>query len=193
MKCQQCNRPAFFRQGGVPLCIECSHKLQSILNSQFIQNAAMMNQALDQMDFVTGIPSMGGRIPVESLARAMQKAHVYNNISVTNSQVGVINTGDLAKIDAAITMTEGSDADSVGQQLKALTQAIIDSNQLTADAKKELVELIQSLSEQIVGNRKQSVSMALIKSIEERAKGINAISQLVGGLISAISRAFGGG
>jgi hypothetical protein len=158
---------------------------------QFLQNAAMMNQAMDDMDAISGISSGEGRIPVTAIARAMQKTHVYNNINVTNSNVGVINTGDLAKIDAAITMTEGSDVDTVGQQLKVLIQAVIDSNELNSEAKKEMAELIQSLTEQIVGSRKRSVISSLIRSIEERAKGANAIIQLVGNLAVGISQLFG--
>lgn len=193
MKCQQCERPAFFRHGpgeGIPLCLDCSHKLQSILDMQFIQNAASLNQALDEMDFATGIHTGGGRIPVDAIAKAMQKGAVYNNIAVTNSQVGLINTGDLAKIDAAITMTRDTDAELIGQHLKTLTQAVIDSGELNTASKNELTELIQSLSEQIVGNRKRSVIMSLLRSIEERAKGVNAIAQLVSGLITAMSGMF---
>jgi hypothetical protein len=193
MRCHQCNRPALYKitDQEIPLCLECFHKWQSIQNMQFLQNAIMMNQAMDDMDMISGISLGGGRIPVTALARAMQKAPVFNNISVTNSQVGIINTGDLAKIDAAITMTKDSDADAIGQRLKVLVQAIVDANEVNANSKKEMIELIQALSDEIVRSRKRPVIMALIKSIEDRAKGLNAILKLVGGLVAAITQLFG--
>ena len=43
---------------------------------------------------------------------------VNNRISMSGSQVGVINTGDLAKIDAVVTITNGSDAEAFGQCFK---------------------------------------------------------------------------
>ena len=118
---------------------------------------------------------------------------MYNNINVSNSQVGVINTGDLAKIDAAITMTAGSDADAIGRQLRELTQAVLDAGDIAAEQKKELIELIQALSEQVVSARKKPVIMSLLRSIEERAKGANAILQLVMALKGFIAQLFQGG
>ncbi len=106
MRCYQCPKPAMYgvTEQNVPLCLDCWHKWQLTWHMQFLQNAAMMNQAMDDMDSISGI-STGGRIPVTALANAMQKRHVYNNIRISNSTVGVLNTGDLAKIDAVITLT----------------------------------------------------------------------------------------
>jgi hypothetical protein len=193
MRCHQCPRPALYKitDQEIPLCLECYQKWQSIQNIQFLQNAAMMNQALDDMDEISGIPSVGGRIPVTALARAMQKSHVYNNINVSNSNVGVINTGDLAKIDAAITITEGSDIAGIGQHLKALVQAVIDGKDLDPAAKREIIEMLETLSEQIVGSRKKSVIMTLLKSVEERAKGANSIIQLIGTLTGLVRSVLG--
>jgi hypothetical protein len=203
MKCQQCERPAIFhyRQAkgdDLSLCLDCSHKLQSVLDSQqsirdrqWLQNAAMMNHALDEMDAIIPVGPRMGRLPVPEIANAMSKGSVYNNINVSNSSVGILNTGDLAKIDAAITLTSGSDMEAVGHQLKALAQAILDTQELDAAHKDELIELLQSLSHEIVGQRKQSVMKALLTSIEERAKGANAVLQLCMGLAALIARMFG--
>jgi hypothetical protein len=64
---------------------------------QFLQHAAMMNQAMDDMDEISGLPASGGRIPVAALAGAMKKGSTYNNININNSTVGILNTGDLAR------------------------------------------------------------------------------------------------
>lgn len=177
MKCHQCDRPAFWSYGkdSPPLCLHCAEKLQHILNAKFLQNAAMMNRALDDMDFIMPIAATKGRIPVAEMARAMQRGSVLNNITVTNSNVGVLNTGDLAQIDAFISMTAGSDVAAIGEQLRALVQAVIDSNELDAEAKRETVELLQALSQQLAGSRKKSVMMSLLTTIEERAKGAAAV------------------
>jgi hypothetical protein len=139
----------------------------------FLQNAAMMNQAMDDMDEISGISLGGGRIPVAALAGAMKSGSVYNNIRISNSTVGVFSTGDLARIDAVITLTKDTDVEAIGETLKNLTQTIIDTRDIDHNAKRELVELIQSLAEQVVGSqgaRKPSVIMTLVRGIEERAK-----------------------
>ena len=131
-----------------------------------------------------------------ALANAMQKRHVYNNIRISNSTVGVLNTGDLARIDAVITLTKDTDVEAIGDILKNLTQAVIDARDIEKKVKKDLIELIQSLAEQIVGSqgpRKPSVIITLLRGIEERAKGIVAISAVVHQLGTVVMKMFGGG
>jgi hypothetical protein len=181
MRCQQCERPAIYRMGdnGPWLCLHCADTMQSIWDRQFMQNAAMLNLAQDEMDAVLGIPSGGGRVPITPLARALQGQRKLNNIHITNSTVGLLNTGDLARIDAAITATMGSDAELIGAQITALTQAIIDTHDLAQTQKEELLDLVESLAEQIVGQRKPTVIRTLLKSIEDRAQGVAALLAIV--------------
>jgi hypothetical protein len=198
MKCHQCDRPALYLMGEqkIPLCVECNHKVDSAAYMQFLMNAAMMNQAADDMDMVAGFSVGGGRIPVADMARAMQGPATYNNFRISNSTVGVLNTGDLARIDAVITLTKDTDAEAVGQQLRMLTEAVANSREMENSVKKEMIDLVQALADQVVGargERKPSVVLALLKSIEERAVGFVAISQVVSMLVSAISAVFGGG
>jgi hypothetical protein len=158
---------------------------------QFLQNAAMMNQALDQMDLVTGIPLGGGRIPVAALAGVMNKGSTYNNISISNSTVGAINTGDLAKIDAVITLAKDTDVEPIGDAIKALTQAIIDAREIDKSARQELIDLVQTIAEQVVGARKKPVLFSLLRGLEERAKGYIAISEAAQSLISIVTKFLG--
>jgi hypothetical protein len=68
----------------------------------------MLNHASDSMDnMLGGLGPPSPRIPVEAIARAASMARTYNNISISNSNVGVVNTENLARIDAAITIRRG--------------------------------------------------------------------------------------
>jgi hypothetical protein len=194
MRCHQCDRPAFWSYGddSPALCLHCAEKLQHILNAQFLQNAAMLNQALDDMDAAIPIGPVGGRVPIGDLAKAMQKGSVLNNITVTNSNIGVLNTGDLTQIDSYISMTANSDAAEVGEHLRALVQAVLDSTELNSEAKGETVELLKALSQQLAGDRKKSVMMSLLKAVEDRAQGAAAIVQLASTLGLYIGKLFGG-
>jgi len=196
MPCSQCKRPAFYNVGeknNVPLCLDCWHKVTQATYMEFLMNAAMMNQNLDDMDAVVGFRT-GGRIPVAALAGVMHRGSTYNNIRITNSTVGVLNTGDLAKIDAVITLTKDTDVEQIGTAIKALTQAVIDAQDIGQKDKKELVDLIQSLAEQVVGSQggsKPSVIITLLRGIEERAKTFVALSNTVQALIEAVNKIFG--
>jgi hypothetical protein len=153
---------------------------------------AELNHIMDEMDATVGIRS-GGRYPVSALAAAMKRGTaVYNNIKIDNSTVGVVNTGILEKIDAVITISKDSDAELIGQHLKALTEAVAVSNEVQQAEKQEFLDLIQTLGEQVVGPRKKSVVLSLMTSIEDRAKGIAAIMTVASGLATAVRALFGG-
>jgi hypothetical protein len=151
---------------------------------------------MDDMEEISGLPASGGRIPVAALAGAMKKGSTYNNININNSTVGILNTGDLARIDAVITLTKDTDVEPIGNAIKELTQAIIDAKEIDKKARQELVDLVQSFAEQIVGSqgqRKPSVIMSLLRGIEERAKGYVALSIVAKQLVDIATSIFGGG
>lgn len=75
--------------------------------------------------------------------------------------------------------------------MKALTQAIVDASEIEAANKQELLELLQTLSVEIVGAKKKSVMKALLQAIEERAKGAAAVVQIATSLGLSIGQLFG--
>ena len=60
-----------------------------------------------------------------------------------------------------------------------------------AEAKRETVDLLKALSQQLAGDRKKSVMMSLLKAVEERAKGANAVAQLATALWAGITTLLG--
>jgi hypothetical protein len=177
----------------VPLCVHCQEKASHIGNIEFLKAAAMSNQALDDMNAVLPIPPiLGGHIPVGDLARAMQRGHTLNHIVVNNSRIGILNTGSIQKIDAAITLTEGSDAQTVGKHLKSLTEAVAKDGGLPDEAKREVIELIETLASQIVGQRKPSVIDTLMKGIREKVSGVIALATAAAELWEAVKPLLGG-
>lgn len=195
MKCHQCNSPAMYliedKKGKLPLCLNCYSVWSNIQNIAFIQNAAMMNHAMDHMDMVTGFPSTQGRIPVTALARAMQKAHTLNNFNISQSQIGVLNTGSIGRIDAAITLSKGSDAELVGEEIKAITAAIISTQELQQAEKSDLLDLTETLAEEVVGKRKSATIRAVMKEITEKVKGATALTIAVERLRMAVEALLG--
>lgn len=188
MKCHQCDKPGLYRcEDGPLLCLHCHAILQESNFRSFLMNASMMNQAMDDMDMVSGIYHGGGRIPVSAIAQAMSRPMTNNHIFISNSSVGVLNTGDLAKINAVITITEGSDAEELGRSIKDFAQAVVDSEEITKEHKQEIGELLGTLSEQIAGKRSKPVIGSVLKGIEDRVRSVNilwAFAEKIGGLLT---------
>lgn len=179
MKCHQCDRPAMYLVGDknqIPLCLHCYAKLSHIMNMQFLQNAAMLNQASDDIDMAMGFPSSGGRVPVQAIAQAMKRSHTLNNIHISKSQIGVLNTGSIQRIDAAITLSKGSDAEEIGKLINGLTQAVIQSKILDATLQNEIIDLTETLAEEVIGKRKPATITAVMKAITEKVTGVAALA-----------------
>lgn len=193
MKCHQCDRPAIYelQDSKILLCLHCYSILANQQNIDFLKNAMMMNQALDEMDMVTGIPTLVGRVPVASLAKAMQRGHTLNNIVVNNSQIGILNTGNIEKIDAAITLARGTDVENIAHHMTILTQGVVSSKELNDAQKSELLELMEALAEQIVGQRKKATINAFLKAITEKLSGVLVLSKAANDLWTVIRTFFG--
>jgi len=197
MKCDQCDRPGLYDYGnGKRLCLPC-HALVEDLRlrneengfRQQLINLAMLNEANDAMDAVAPWAATGARIPVAAIAAAATRGTKMTNIHISGSQVGVLNTGDLAKIDAMVTLTKGSDAEEFGAAMKSLTEAVVQSQDMQADTKREVGELLAALTEQVVVKRSKPVAMTVLQGIEDRTQGINAVWDLVvkvGGLVGLL-------
>src|SRR4051812_47436219 len=99
--CAQCSNTAFYRIGdgkeAAALCLPCLSIYEGIQFREWLKHAAMLNHASAEMDnMLGGIGGLSPKIPVEAIARAASMAKTYNNITISSSNVGVLNTGNLA-------------------------------------------------------------------------------------------------
>jgi hypothetical protein len=143
----------------------------------FLRNSAMLNDAHQQMDMIAPFGPSHQPIPVAEIARAMTKANTFNNINITNSKVGVVNTGNLARINAAIEITKGQPTEEFGARLKDLTEAITNSAEGSDETKKVLAELTKAIADQVLVERSPSEAVigALFDRLVRTSTGLTTI------------------
>lgn len=190
-KCYQCDRQAMYDVGNVPLCLQCAATAEHISNMQWLKNAAGINQALDEMDTVTGIALGGGRMPVAAVAAAMRRNPILNHIQINNSQVGVLNTGVIERVDATITLTRGTEFEAVGDHLKLFTEALANQREIEPKDRETLAELVESLSDQI-NQRKRASIAATMAAILEKSSQIAALAPVAQALWLTLKPLIGG-
>lgn len=178
MKCSQCNKPAFYRvaEAEIPLCLSCYATWHHTQNIDFLKNAVMMNHAMDNLDLSVGMGVSGDRIPVGYIAKAIQGAATLNQFSISNSQIGVLNTGSINRIEASITLAQGTDAELIAQHIKSFTEEVLTSNELGAEEKNEIIELTDAAAEEVVGRRRLTVVTAHLKALREKVGGILSLA-----------------
>lgn len=83
MNCEQCGRPAVAEyEGGLRFCLDCNEKFQ-IQQDRILENLEREhNRVLDEIDMISGIPSVGGRYPPR---RSVSVSGTFSNIRIDRS------------------------------------------------------------------------------------------------------------
>jgi hypothetical protein len=169
-KCHNCDKPAMYLVGPegneFPLCLDCNVKHAQMSAIQSDQLERDMNFAASEMEAVSGL-SHGSlpRYPQRQVRIIQGGPMTLNNITVKDSSVGVLNTGNLEIVDSAITALKANPQtqDVAGAILK-LASAIADS-ELPAEKKNEAIEILSTVATEATapeGKRKSSVVKRLL-------------------------------
>lgn len=176
--CSQCGKPAVVLYGGIPLCVGHHLKMQQAEYLLFSMRAAAYNVAAGDID--QSIGGILGPTPRMELPRPpfVGETLTLNNINVSKSTVGSINTGTIQHLDSAISIMQGRGNEKVGEAIKELTEAVVNSAELGNTTKNELAELLESLASQIVAkpeDRKLGVAKAILDSIHKTASSVASL------------------
>lgn len=150
-RCYNCGKPAMFLAGPqgqqVPLCLDCNNKLTQMLAIQNEQLERLMNFFMDQADAATGIPGGLPRFPQRRI-NVVQGANVtLNNIHVSGSNIGVLNTGNLQMVDSAITVLgQNPHTRDVSAAISKLANAVAQAEDLSPDSKNEAMEMLSTVA-----------------------------------------------
>jgi hypothetical protein len=167
MSCHQCGRRAIYLVGpshDIPLCLDCNFKFAQIAQQQLEDNERMMNFAADQMTAISGF-RVGPRFPPRPRPVVYQGV-TLTNINVENSVVGTINTGSVGTVDQSITVLRQLGEPAVADALKALSEAVLQSGDLSPNQRNEVVEILGAVAREAATpqhERQATVARSLIE------------------------------
>ena len=150
-QCHNCPKPSiiFVGDGKIPLCLDCWAKLEQTLDLEVAQHERHLNYLADEIDMSMGMPRSGPRYP-ERKPPVIVQGTTLNNINVANSNVGMINTGDLHQVDSAITVIAKHGDPEVAQALRSLVEYVASSPAISDPDKKEAVEILSVVGSEAV-------------------------------------------
>jgi hypothetical protein len=183
--CYQCGRPAVMgwprRDGTMPLCIDCWTKLLSGLTQCHRIMAETVNYLSDEMSFAAGMPPIGPRFALPPAPVVYAGDTVLNNVDISNSNIGALNTGTIASIDSAVGYLASNRQEPIATALKDLTEGIASSDELTKKQRSEAVELLSLVATEAAYPAERRRSMAILPTIARLGtilSPVNALSQL---------------
>ena len=107
----------------------------------------------------------------------------FHNISVSNSVVGAINTGNVQRVDVAIEKIKqvGAEGAKFAEALREFTQAIVDDKELAEQEKQGVVDQLAFLTDQVrtkPAERNKGVIGAVLSGIGTAVSASNGLVTL---------------
>ena len=190
--CSQCGKPAIVLVGNNPLCVDCHLKFQQAIQ---IQNASLMqeiNYLTDMMETTVGIY---GVLPRYKVPQPMvhQGPLTFHNIKVDRSVIGSINTGEVQRIDVAMSHIKTSGNEELAKALKEFTETVIAEAKLDTELKNQIIEQISFLASQSAlpkEKQKSGIVKAVLLGIKYTVSTIATLSPLWDKLQPLLERIF---
>jgi hypothetical protein len=177
----------------IPLCLNCYSKVAYMEQQQLENHERMLNYLSDEIAFSVGMPSLGG----PRFQPRPKPVHVgdvrLNNISVNNSVVGTVNTGSIGSLDQSISALVQLNEPQVAQAFKGLSEAILESGDLTRNQRNELIEALNAISREAATppeTRQNTVALSLLERAEKITSMANDISEVCQRYWPAITAVF---
>ena len=173
--CSQCGRLAVFDYPnlGLRLCIDCSYKIEQMDEQRFRRLRAEKAGALRQMAHVTGDEITWLRADaIDSSQRpAGQRSVIMNNINIAGSQIGLINTGTITKVqalDITLSRVKESGSPELSGEVAKIAEAVVKSG-LDPALKDEAVRQLDVLANEaalLPPDRKPTLARVAISALQ---------------------------
>jgi len=167
--------------GDLGLCVEHHLKMQQATYLQVSMNAANLNFIRGQIEASTGVPLSQMEVPPPPF---IGDNLTLNNINVSNSTIGAINTGTIQNLDTSITIMKNRGEDDLGKAIAELTEALINSNEVNDAMKREIAEQLEFLVAQATADERNR-SIGVVKST---LIGLRNSISIVAGLLTIWER-----
>jgi hypothetical protein len=166
----------------IPLCLDCDYKHTQMLAMQNEQMERTLDYLASEMEMIVGLPGVLPRFPKRKV-QILQGGNVtLNNIHVSASNIGVLNTGNLQMVDSAITiLNQNPTAHEVSRAIARLTDAIAGSTELTPDKKNEAIEVLGGIATAATipkEQRKTGIVKALLAAIPTSIQTAASVMQI---------------
>jgi len=146
-------------------------------------DARFINFLMDTMDSLVGVHGVTPRIELDARPIVHTGEMKLNNIQVSGSTIGVLNTGTIQNLDNKLTALGQENVATTA--IKNLSNAVIESKDLSDEQKKQIIELLDSITDEILAprnNRRATVAKALWNNLREILSEVSSLSKSLGEL-----------
>jgi hypothetical protein len=167
-------------QGGqISLCLDCKLKLDQSIAIQQDLVERNLNYLAAEVESITGLPGTVPRYPMRQVVRADQVTQ--HNVSVSNSSIGVLNTGSLQMVNsAAVSLSQGGQKE-LSDAIKTLADGIARNTQVTKEVQDKALEILSFISSEATVSsekRRRFAIRPLLQELANLCSGVAGLAQL---------------
>ena len=162
-----------------PLCLDCGLRYQSEMRNRMNELRKLANYHSAQIDMVTGIQSPKYQVSQPTILQLGYTT--LNNISITNSTIGVVYTGSIQQLDVAVGELNEVGRSEIATALKLLTESIVNNTELDEEERNEKLETLALVGSEATlpeVNRRKAPIRALFVDLATWASGVASMAQL---------------
>lgn len=178
-KCNQCDRGAMYNSNGVPLCLQCFTQVKALLQQEMENQMIAANMALDEIDAILPFGRLPGRFIIPRRVRIEGPA--MTNIRISNSTIGVVNTGTVNRIDASVNTIRQAGYEEIARAITALTEGVANTKEMSDEARQTSLEALSAIAQEAgsePGERRNSVVKTMIGSLATSLQTVAATADL---------------
>jgi hypothetical protein len=152
----------------------------------------MLNYLAGQMEATVGLPRILPRFPERRPAQI--GGVTLNHINIDRSTIGVLNTGNIERVDAAVTVLKQQGASQAGEMLKHMTEAVATAREVDAAKRNEMLELLSVLANEAAQppeKRRPAAMRPLLSEMANLVSGSASLLQLWQHFAPALAGLFG--
>lgn len=160
----------------IPLCLDCYLKYVQASAIQMDVLGQQINYWSQHIDLATGMPGLTPKFPVR---RSVYVGDVtLNNIRIDKSTIGVINTGTIGTVDAAITTLKQFGEQELAAAIQSLTEAVMSSTEASDEIRQQTVEILSILGTEAAAPKEQRRSTVIRRLLVDLATIISGVSSM---------------
>jgi hypothetical protein len=118
----------------IPLCLNCHSLMQQTIERNVQMLREEMNYTMDHVNSMFGLTG-GPRYPTKRPVLMSGNIVNQNHIAINNSQIGVLNTGNIQNLNQTIDSLCAASQKDLAENTKKFSEAVLDASELQQDQK----------------------------------------------------------
>jgi len=158
----------------IPLCLSCNALMQQTIERNVQMLREEVNHTMDHVNSMFGL-SGGARYPTKRPVLVSGGMVNNNHITINNSQIGILNTGNIQNLNQTIDSLYSASQDELAKAVKDFSEAILKEVALTNDQQTEILESLDVITKELF-QKPESRKKSVVKSLMIRIAGLVDVS-----------------